>query len=588
MAKIINIEIERAIKNRKVDLFELAKVNPNPEYKDYIAQQLETLESCDKAPFTLTLDRVKDDMLCRRVIEYIWYEMTEDNLLPKTLFTTKIRALQYVLMTVDNSALDDIDDFIKHLCNEFKSPNKEVRNWVRGFTCYCQIEKYSENPYEADIWELDRIPLASDRINLSRHHKRIFFFDITREKNKHYVKDYIWYTLHKTDLSVTSIVGKLGVIKRALNVIDKPYEQWTSEDAAKAISEISKTRSKSSVAGALQTLEGFTEYLLIRDYIRVSPFKQFHELTHYVYKPKAKASDKYVLAQIFNALGQIDNAALVIWFLTMYCTGMRVSEVSQLKKDCLEKSKDTCFIRFYQTKMKKYVTNVIPKALYELISDYILTLPEETEYLFPGKQLSRPKQSSAFSESFAGRLESLGVVNPDGTPYHFTAHSFRHLMAVKMREADIPFQYIVEQLHHESPEMTLVYMEFLDRQKIIKMKQFINVKGEASLISSEVQEATDEEYAEYMRQNLNAQMLTDGICARPVKLGKCKHCNACLFCADYRTSSAFLSQHIEHLSRVNFEIEIAKKNGWAIQLQQAEKTKNVLESIIHKLRRDCV
>mgnify|MGYP000240724739 FL=1 len=118
------------------------------------------------------------------------------------------------------------------------------------------------------------------------------------------------------------------------------------------------------------------------------------------------------------------------------------------------------------------------------------------------------------------------------------------------------------------------------------MKKFVNAHGDETPITAEIQQNLDEDYAEYMRKFINAQMLPDGVCARPVKLGKCKHCNACLFCEDFRTSSDFMESHKEHLQRVISYIDLAKQNGWEIQEKQAKETKRLLTILIKKLEKE--
>jgi len=270
-------------------------------------------------------------------------------------------------------------------------------------------------------------------------------------------------------------------------------------------------------------------------------------------------------------------------FLVLYCTGMRVSEVCQLKPNCLEHVERGYFITYYSTKMKKEVMNVIPENLYNILQlkrDSIKDIVQN--FLFVGKDGSAFR-SGTFRPYMQRELENFNIKNPDGTVYVYKPHSYRHSIAKKMRELEIPFQYIQEQLHHLSPEMTMNYVEFMDKEKVEKMNSFININGDVSPIKIDVKLDNDEAFAEYMRDFINAQILPNGVCSRPVKLGNCPHCNSCLTCSDFRTSIDNLSTHKEQLTRVEQYLEIAIKNNWEPQIATNELTRENLIKMINKL-----
>ena len=70
----------------------------------------------------------------------------------------------------------------------------------------------------------------------------------------------------------------------------------------------------------------------------------------------------------------------------------------------------------------------------------------------------------------------------------------------------------------------------------MKMNEFINIHGDNAPIKSAVRLDDDEAYAEWARSYINTQILPNGVCAKPVKLGKCPHANSCLTCLDFRKS----------------------------------------------------
>ena len=74
----------------------------------------------------------------------------------------------------------------------------------------------------------------------------------------------------------------------------------------------------------------------------------------------------------------------------------------------------------------------------------------------------------------------LQIKNSDGTLYHFRAHEYRHTFATSLLEKDVPFSVIQKLLHHNSPEMSLVYAQVSDSRKRKKYVEFINKVGKKS------------------------------------------------------------------------------------------------------------
>lgn len=576
--------MEKAIRDKKIDLVEFTKAHPSQiYYDDYKA-------FAEKYPERLTvldLSHVMDQTLLRRIVGFLWYEMNPERRTPRLFRETKVRSIWKMLSFVSSDALSDYMIFRQEIFNvpEDIKAAKEVKKCARQFIRYCDEADCEDDPYSADVWHLYHMNIDESRLDYARMHKHIYFSNINNIENRELVKQYAKHILVNTNQTVSTLVGKVSHIYSVLNCIDQPYTHWSKDDAETMVNRLRDRGLKDRTIGSyLLELESFTEYLLLNDIIDDTPIKHLHDLTHTQYEYKATANDKYVLIQIFNAIGSFHDSSLVVCFLIIYCTGMRVSEACTMEKDCLETSGENTFIRFYQTKMKKYVTNQIPRSLYELIEEQRLKVTQDTNWLFPGQRMKRPRGSTTFTNNFKNELERFDIKNSNGTPYNFTPHSFRHLMAVRMREEEIPFQYIQEQLHHDSPEMTLAYTEFLDRQRIAKMKHFVNANGDETPIATSITTVDDNEYAEYLRKYINAQILPNGLCDRPVQLGKCKHNNACLKCKDFRTSKEFLDVHEEQLKQTEKFIEIAEKNGWTVQADDARENCKILRNLIDRLK----
>ena len=597
MAEVINLAVETATKQKKIVLLDFTKAHPCQDYYNYYLERthsrLKDHSRYGDTIWVIDLSEVSDAKIVQRIVSFTWHSLNAKRRSPRAFHESTVLPLVRIIAVCSESELANYDVFLQVMENieqkiQKTSPQNErgVAKCAHRLFRFCTDEDHQDDPYQADMWNLRRMNIASERKNPSMDRERLYFDKFDNDDNKALVKKYAKHLLLNTDNSISTIASKIGSLAITLNMVSKPYTAWDFSDASSMVRQLKETGQKDrTTAQRIMYLEDLTEFLLLHDLIDDSPIKQYHSLTTTIYEFKETAPDFYVITQIFNAIGSFKDQSLCICFLIIYCTGMRVSEACTILKDCLEKTETAYFIRFYQIKMKKYVTNVIPESLYFLIEEYRKTVPEGTNYLFPGQHLKGPRQAGTFVTNFGKELQPFKIKNGDGSDYVFEPHSFRHLMAVRMRNEDIPFQYIVEQLHHESPEMTLAYLEFMDKQKLAKMKAFIDIHGNKAPVATEIK-VDDADYAEYMRKYINAQMLPDGLCGRPIKLGKCPHCNACLHCADYRTSADFIDVHIAHRERLISFIELASKNGWRSQELEAKETKAVLDVIIKTLRKE--
>ena len=283
---------------------------------------------------------------------------------------------------------------------------------------------------ELDIWPVSHFNLAPQRQSPSMTYRSINFTRIKNETNKRLIKKFIMSLLTETDVSMSTIMGRLSVCSHMLNVSDKPYPEWTPEDCDKMLEHLNDgNHNRVTRTADINHMRVFTNFLLMEGLIEDSPIKQLYELTPLgQYQFKTTAPDRYIVNQIFNVLPEVCDIMLVLTYLAIYCTGMRVSEACELKRNCLEERNGVFFIRFYSTKFRKEVSNQIPKALYEMIWEYRHNLQSESEWLFPGGRRNKPINRNTYRDKLREELIRLGVKNPDGSPYRYMPHDFRHLI----------------------------------------------------------------------------------------------------------------------------------------------------------------
>lgn len=531
----------------------------------------------------IDIRRCQSEVLKKEIIAYIDYVFNKYDVSLSTMHSKYILSIIELLAIVRDKEIKTLLDIdINELPQKFTRTiaHKTFINVLLKF-----LDRYYDksNGFDLDEWDLNNFKLSKERLNESRFRTNIKFDKIKFDTNKRLVKKYIWHLLVNTDIvfgTIDNILSKLSVV---LNYFEnKPLNQITRDDVISFYEWLEKTYTRGVMYNEfIYRSIALFEYLELQNYIDTTYFNIQDTKKNITYKHKETSVDKYVINQIFNILNKVEiNLSLI--FLTIYCTGMRVSEACQIKRQCLGKTNNSFFITFYSQKMKKDVTNVIPESLYKLLDLYRKSIPKNQENLFISIT-GTAFQAGTFSEKLKEVFLEHDIKNADGSNYIFKAHDYRHTMGAKMMDRNIPFQFIQEQLHHESPEMTVSYIEYTNKKKIRKMNEFIDIKGEDAPIKVKTKLSDDEAYAEYMRSYINAQILPNGVCAKPVKLGKCPHANSCLNCSEFRTSLADLSIHKAQLYKVNEYIQIAEENSWIMQVESNKIIKQNLEKIIAKL-----
>lgn len=436
-----------------------------------------------------------------------------------------------------------------------------------------------------DVWRVEDLGMPPERINATHVVSTISFAGVLNEANKSELKAYVKHCVATTALVINSICDRLSKLREFDAFLGgDPFDEVTRGDiAAYERLCLSRTTAKSS-STKMYAIKGFYTWLHEEGRIAENPFSGYVVTGDNSRRIRTTAPSDYVIAQVGRVLPSlpIDQS---LQYLILKCTGMRVSDLCMLRKGCLEKTPEgNCFIRFWCQKMAKDVENVIPPSLYDLVEDYISLLPEGQEYLFRNsKDAGRPAQASTVVSRLARSLAAEGVVGDDGEPYSFTPHSMRHKMAVQLIEAGVPYSTMQEQLHHASPEMTTSYTEFDMERRVAKAARFYDSEGREAPVFIATSEEIAENKVDLIMERLNAQILPNGICSRPVALGECKKCNACLDCPDFRTSVDFLDVHAEQLGRTRAFVEAAEKAGWTAQAESARKLERKLERIIKKI-----
>lgn len=290
--------------------------------------------------------------------------------------------------------------------------------------------------------------------------------------------------------------------------------------------------------------------------------------------------------------------------------GMRISELCRMPFDCLiQDTQGDFFLRYYQYKMKKEHTVPISHDIVAATQEQQHIVREQYGshvYLFPSPNIGHKGEPTKY-QNFSRAINKLAVErnirDSNGQLWHFQAHQFRHTVGTRMINLGVPQHIIQKYLGHETPEMTSVYAHIHDqtlKEEFAKFKRkIVNVMGEAVQpkdILAEIALGAESSNLDeqWLKRNILAQALPNGICALPIVQKRCPYgANRCLTgvdgkgCGHFKTDTRYLPQHQEHLERTGKIVQWAEENSQSRRSQEILKEnlpiKENLERIIAAL-----
>jgi integrase len=171
-----------------------------------------------------------------------------------------------------------------------------------------------------------------------------------------------------------------------------------------------------------------------------------------------------------------------------------------------------------------------------------------------------------------------------GRPAKITAHQFRHTVGTRMINNEVPLDIVQRMLDHGSPEMTARYATIKDqtlRREWERFQQRVDIRG--ALIP--LPDAPAMSDAAWALENLARakQTLPNGYCGLPLQQA-CPHPNACLTCDSFLTTTEFLPQHRDQLTRTERLIAEAEADGRYRLVEMNEPVRLNLLAIIDGLQ----
>ncbi|WP_207653822.1 tyrosine-type recombinase/integrase [Tepidibacter mesophilus] len=182
-----------------------------------------------------------------------------------------------------------------------------------------------------------------------------------------------------------------------------------------------------------------------------------------------------VLEQLFDNINNLHKEVIpIVWI--MYKTGLRISDILQLKQNCLVKLNNKFWIvanisKTYIEGHKIPIDDELASMLAVLIHNAkkLSNQDNNPENFIFVRYKGRRKGKPYFSLFIQNKLNILAlnynITDKLGNIYHFKNHPFRHTYAIKMLNGGADIFTVQELLAHASPEMTMRYAKLLDDTK---------------------------------------------------------------------------------------------------------------------------
>ncbi|MGV8162507.1 MAG: site-specific tyrosine recombinase/integron integrase [Candidatus Nanoarchaeia archaeon] len=197
--------------------------------------------------------------------------------------------------------------------------------------------------------------------------------------------------------------------------------------------------------------------------------------------PKIKVSLPSVLTkeEMKRLLENTPNEKSKLMLMTLYSSGMRVSELVKLKWKDLELEQKVAWVRGGKGNKDRMI------ILSDIIVKKLAVFERETEYIFPG-------QRGALSTRNVEEIVHLAAQKA-GIDKKVTPHTLRHSFATHLLEAGNDIRLIQELLGHSNLQTTQIYTHVSNEQKKKVISPMDNLKKEKKEEKEEEREKKNEE-----------------------------------------------------------------------------------------------
>ena len=486
-------------------------------------------------------------------------------------------------------------------------PQKVCRNplaWVR----YCRrvLQRLRDDRHGGEVWEWDTWPV--DRLDIGGRYahqpvRRIYFAEIEPDWLKALAKRWARWRLTTVTKSPASIAVSTSSLRRFTSwladrgeALDMPagITRRVLEDYRAHVHTLPVSALRRN--GLLTDLKVFLDDVRLHEWAPGLPANATYYRGEIPNKRRAmpRFIDEFVMGQIDNDinLGRLDETLRTL-LIVLIETGLRSVDARHLPFDPITADQAGApYLRFRNHKLSREAIIPISQRTLDQIRRQQAELRARCGFdpplLLPRKRANptgeRAMDGHYVNQRIARWMTECGIGDANGQPARVTSHQFRHTLGTRMINNEVPLETVQRMLDHASPEMTVRYATIKDqtlRREWERFQQRVNVRGELIPLEPAGSAMSD---AAWALENLARakQTLPNGYCGLPLQQ-TCPHPNACLTCDSFLTTTEFLPQHRDQLSRTEQLIAEAEADGRRRLVEMNEPVRVNLVRIIEGL-----
>jgi integrase len=326
--------------------------------------------------------------------------------------------------------------------------------------------------FDRNIWYREILHINKERLNSARSFCTMNFWNVTNEASRELLKVYFRYLIGRTEQAYSTIYNSfIGCCAFCEFHKDKSLLDITHADVQAY--QAAKNAPANQHNRMLYNLQSLYRYLSVKNLfagkcpVLQSDFKVPER------KHKYNTVPDVVILETFRYLHLLRKDYLLIYLINMF-TGIRISDICQLTTDCVYRTGNGYFLSHDVQKMQDVGGIPISKELYDMIQEQAASARKQgLKYLFvSARDREKPCNAGTYSAGMKKFFNGCSITLPNGEPYHFTTHAFRHTIATTLYKMGMPSALIQTGiLHHMEINMTRSYIDIDAKSQAALMEQ---------------------------------------------------------------------------------------------------------------------
>lgn len=453
---------------------------------------------------------------------------------------------------------------------EFSSKTN-IANFLQNVIDWLNELTDEREEWEKDKWDVRKLEVYGISYNKVTSHYFANFNRVNnlkiREEFKRYIKQRL---LSNNKFSWGTALNYLVIVPKFINLICElepnwndlnnlqrthieKYIEWLHISAKENLTQRNANQ-KQHVVSSLIIIQKFLSDIQIKEY-DIAPIKNVRALIFPEDKPKVpkKSNNQidyvpdFVLDQLFDNINNLHKDVIPIVYV-MFKTGLRISDVLELKQNCLiklnnkfwiETDIEKTYVEGHRIPIDDELANMLA-LLIDSAKRYSNEDNNSQKYIFvryTGLRKGNPYSSRWVQIKLNKLAIDFNITDELGNRFHFKNHGFRHTYAIKLLNGGADILTVQELLAHASPEMTMRYAKLLDDTKRRVFDKAVKQGIFSFDESDKLKEENDGEIPSdiidmlYTNHKLNALDTPYGTCMQR-KNGKCSYAKQppCLTC----------------------------------------------------------